>query len=348
MNVYDGIHWNIYDILPYQRNFNLINGERSLGKTYTCQKFVLDKCLQKGLEFVYIVRTQDEKKRGVLEDAFKKVVVNEFNDYVFEYSTEDMVRVIEHEDDEEKIQIGYCIALSEAVKIKKKSYPNVKYIIFDEYMLEDKQTSTYVNGWKEPDLFLNIYHTIDREEDRVVCFMLGNNTKFHNPYHLHPAFHIPPVEKGHIWTSENVLFQYADGSPKLKAKKSTSKFLRMLEGTDYGKYAKDGDYIYDNYAFIEPLTTNARYSMTIEYEGYKFGVYSDFKNGVIYVSDKVDPSSSLIYALTVDDHKENTMLTKNKNISQLKWLSNNYKLGNVRFVNMEVKMKAQKGIALLL
>ena len=72
MNVYDGIHWNIYEILPFQRNFNLINGERSLGKTYTCQMFVLDKCIQKGLEFVYIVRTQDEKKNGVLEMVLKK------------------------------------------------------------------------------------------------------------------------------------------------------------------------------------------------------------------------------------------------------------------------------------
>ena len=90
MYVYDGIHWNIYDILPYQRNFNLINGERSLGKTYTCQMFTLDKCIEKGLEFVYIVRTQDEKKHGVLENAYQKVIANEFKDYTFEFTNEDM------------------------------------------------------------------------------------------------------------------------------------------------------------------------------------------------------------------------------------------------------------------
>lgn len=344
MNVYDGIHWNIYEILPFQRNFNLINGERSLGKTYTCLMFVLDKCIHKGLEFMYITRTQDEKKRGALESAFKKVTANEFKEYSFVYDTEEM----KLEEMEEKRVLGYCTALTEAVKVKKKSYPNVKYMIFDEYMLEENQTSTYVNGWKEPDLLLNIYHTVDREEDRVICFMLGNNTKFHNPYHLHPAFNIPPIKKGGIWTSENVLFQYADGSANLHDLKANSKFLRMLEGTDYGKYAKDGTYIYDNYSFIEKLSTNASYSMTLEYDGNSFGVYSDLKNGAIYVSDKVDPSCKLIYALTIDDHKENTLLTRSHSFTQLKWLADNYKRGNIRFVSMEVKMKIEKGISLLL
>lgn len=350
MYVYDGIHWNIYDILPYQRNFNLINGERSLGKTYTCQMFTLDKCIEKGFEFVYIVRTQDEKKHGVLEEAYQKVIANEFKNYTFEFTNEDMFLCIEHPESDitEKKQIGYCIALSEAVKIKKRSFPRVKYMIFDEYMLEEKQAISYVNGWKEPDLLLSIYHTIDREEDRVIVFMLGNNTKFHNPYHLHPAFNIPPIEKGGIWTNENVLFQYAIGSSGLKEKKEKSKFLRMLNGTDYGKYAKDGDYVNDNYSFIEKMQTSARYNFTIEYDSNNYGVYSDFRNGVIYISDKVDPSCKLKYALTIDDHKENTLLTHSKNITQLKWLANNYKIGNVRFVSMEVKMKCEKGIALLL
>lgn len=350
MNVYDGIHWNIYEILPYQRNFNLINGERSLGKTYTCQMFTLDKCIEKGFEFVYIVRTQDEKRHGVLQNAYKKVIENEFENYTFEFTNEDMFLIVEHPESNitEKKQMGYCIALSEALKIKKRSFPRVKYMIFDEYMLEEKQSISYVNGWKEPDLLLSIYHTIDREEDRVTIFMLGNNTKFHNPYHLHPAFNIPLIEKGDIWTSENVLFQYAISSSELNEKKEKSKFLRMLNNTDYGKYAKDGDYIYDNYSFIKKMQASAKYYFTIEYEGHKYGVYNDLKSGFIYISNKIDPSCKLIYALTIEDHKENTLLTHSKNITQLKWLANNYKLGNVRFVNMEIKMKCEKGIVLLL
>lgn len=349
MNVYDGLHWNIYEILPYQRNFNFINGERSIGKTYTALMYVLDKCLEKGLEFIYVVRSQDEKKRGAFQDGLKKVVIREFNDFLFKFTTEDMYRVIEGENGEdEKIQIGYCIALSEAVKVKKRSFPNVKFIIFDEYMLEENSVTQYVNGWKEPDLFLSIYHTIDREEDRVMCFCLGNNTKFHNPYHLHKAFNIQSVNKGEIWTSENVLFQNAKATTSLKEKKSTSKFLRMLNDSTYGKYAVQGDYIYDNYSFMEKMQTTCRYSFTMEYDTLKFGVYSDIKIGLIFISDKVDPSCKLIYALTLKDHKENTLLTEGRQTTHLRWLADNFKLGNVRFTSMEVKTKSEKGIALLL
>lgn len=56
-------------ILPYQRNFNFINGERSIGKSYTIMKFVIKKCLKKGYEFVYIVRTKNQKKSGALGDS---------------------------------------------------------------------------------------------------------------------------------------------------------------------------------------------------------------------------------------------------------------------------------------
>lgn len=343
-------YWDINRILPYQRNFNFINAERSIGKTYTTEKYILDKCIKQGIEFVYLVRTQDEKKRGILKSAFEKVTLKEFPKKEFECNNEEMCLIVRDEEGEvqEKLIIGYCLALSEAVKIKKRSFPKVKYLIFDEYMLESKQGGQYVNGWKEPDLFLSVYHTIDREEDRVVCFLLGNNTAFYNPYHLHPAFNIPNIEKGKIWTSENVLFQWAISTTELKEDKAKCKFLRMLNNTTYGRYAKDGDYIDDNHSFIEKMSTTAKYAMTLEFEGVKFGVYNDMKNGVIYISEKVDPSCKLNYALTVDDHKENTLLTKSNSISHLKWLSTNFKLGNVRFVSMEVKIKCEKAIALLL
>ena len=251
-------------ILPYQRNFNFINGERSIGKSYTIMKFVIKKCLQRGYEFAYIVRTKNQKKSGALGDAFKKVLLNEFNDYRIECTNEDMVNVIENEDKDERIQLGYCLALSEKTEIKQRSFPKVKYIILDEYMLETNNQHEYYKGWKEPDEFLNIYHTIDREEDRVICFLLGNNTSFYNPYHLHPAFNIPFISKGELWTSENVLFYWAIASDELKEQKKKSKFIKMIDKTDYSDYAVKGDYIYDEAKLIEPAPKNARLLFTIE------------------------------------------------------------------------------------
>lgn len=345
MNVWDGMHWNIYEILPYQRNFNLINSERSIGKTYTTEWYVLNKCIEKGLEFVYIVRTKKKKEKGALEKGFKKVIAEHFINYEFDYTTENIILT---ESDESKRVLGYCIALSEENDTKTMSFPNVKYIIFDEYVMEETSNNRYYNGWDEPDSFLKIYHTIDREEDRVICFLLGNNIRFHNPYHMHRAFMIPFTEKGKIWCSENVLFQNAVASGELKERKSKSKFVRMIENTEYGNYANKGEYAADNYSFVEKMKTTARYNFTLEFNKMKFGVYNDFQNGVIYISDKVDPSCKLCYALTIDDHKENTLLTRSKIFTQLNWLASNYKLGNVRFTSMEIKMRCEKGISLIL
>lgn len=344
-------YWNIFEILPYQRCFNFINGERSIGKSYTTQKFFIDQFFKKKYEFVYIVRTQDEKKRGILAQAYKKVISKEFKEHEdnIKITNETMFFQIKDGDVvKEEITMGYCLALSEVVKIKKRSFPKVKYLLFDEYMLEKKQGGQYVNGWKEPDLFLSIYHTIDREQDKVVCFLLGNNTSFYNPYHMHKAFRIPNIQKGGLWKSENVLFQWAEGNRILKEEKEKCKFLKMIDSTEYGRYAKDGEYIDDNDCFLMKLTKSAYYYMTIEFESMKFGIFNDLRNGVIFVSDKVDYNCKFVYALTLSDHSENTMLTTGRGLTQLNWFSSNFKLGNVRFTDMEVKTKFQGALDLLI
>lgn len=345
------IYWDINQILRYQRNFNLINGERSIGKSYTTQKFMLDRALHRGQEFVYLVRTQDEKKKGIFGSSFEKVIANEFEGYEIDTTTETMhliQRGTGENGDDEKVILGYCLALTEAVKIKKRSFPNVKYLMFDEYMLESNQSIGYVNGWNEPDLFLNIYHTIDRENDKVICFLLGNNTSFYNPYHMHPAFNIPHIDQGEIWKNENVLFQWATGSQALKTKKAGSKFLKMIESTNYGSYALQGNYIDDSTDFILERSHTSSYMFAFAFDDHSFGVWIDKEIGLVFISDKYDPSNKMHFALTLKDHRENTLLTKDKNNTLLQWLSKNFKLGNVRFENMEIKKRSEDAIRLIL
>lgn len=334
---------NIERFLPYQRNFIFINGERSIGKTYSTLKFIINSCKKNETEFVYIIRTQSEKKDGIFKQALQKVLINEFKTLETHFTTDEFYI----NNSGETRLLGYCLALSEAPKIKLRSFPKVKYIIFDEYTLEEKQQRNYVNGFKEPDLLLSIYHTIDREEDRVITFLLGNNTSFYNPYHLHPAFNIPPQKRNVIWTSKNVLFYWASSDKELKNKKEKCKFLEMINNTYYGSYAKDGNYIEDNYNFIDK-NISGNYYCTILYNNDSFGIMANSKKGICYVTNKIDNYKKLIFALTKEDHTENTMLTRGKKNSVLKWIIDQYKLGNMRFINMEVKVKFENAIKLLL
>lgn len=337
MKITDGIHWNIYDVLAYQRNFNFINSIRDIGKTYTTELYVIDQCIKKGVEFIYIVRTKDEKKDGALAKGLEKVLMR--------FEGEKAVTTDELLID--NVPIGYCYALSEYRKLKKRSFPNVKYFIFDEYMLEGEHTNEYVHGWKEPDILLNMYHTVDRDEDRVIVFLLGNNTRFYNPYHIHPAFHIPKIEPGKIWTSENVLYQVVAPTDKL-IEKNKSKFSRMIENTEYGEYAKEGKFVYEQDNFVEQINGNCRYAFTCEYDGITFGIWRNMKEGKVYISDKFDKGFPIRYALTLKDHTENTMLTLAKKPAHLKWLVDNFKLGNVRFCSMEIKARFEGALRFLL
>lgn len=337
-------YWNIKKILPYQRNFNFINGPRSIGKTYTTELYFLEEAIKKGNEFVYLVRTKNALKGGAFESAFRKVIQEQFSEYEITFTNDICILKV---DDEEKKILGYCLAVSDYVAIKRRSFPNVKYLMFDEYMLEGAEARKYIQGWKEPDLFLSIYHSIDRERDKVICFLLGNNTVFFNPYHMHKAFNIKNIKPGEIWYSENVLFQWALPSTELKEEKTNSRFGRMIENTRYGDYANMGVYVDDNYNFIANRPKTAKHYFTFAYNGYTFGVWADLNNGRIFIDLKHDPSCLLNYALTTEDHRENTLISKG-NYSMLKWLAKNYKLGNVRFVSMQVKALAEDGIKILL
>ena len=88
------MYWNINQILAYQRNFNFINGTRSIGKTYTTQKFCLKKCIENGWQAVYIVRYASEKEEGALPLAFEKVLENEFKDYLWKLQNEKIKKSI--------------------------------------------------------------------------------------------------------------------------------------------------------------------------------------------------------------------------------------------------------------
>lgn len=354
MNCWDGIHWNINEILPYQRNFNFLISQRRTGKTYTVQMYTTAKCIENNQQFIYVCRTESELNEGLLQDAYLKVLMKEFPGKEFSIDKKHIYYLEPVGEDKKgktiynKILIGYGIALSSVYKMKKKSFPLVKYIIFDEYTIEFNSKSSYVDGWKEPERFLNLYDTVDRNEDRVICFFMGNTLDFYNPYHIHPVFKLKNVNIGEIWTNKFCLFQRIKPSEKLMEYNKKSKFSQMIEGSQYGKMANEGIYTEDNEDFIASMPAYSQYSMTFSYMGDKYGVWADKINYWIVISNKINPSYKRCYALTPKDHKEDTIYGKKNQVPHIKWLGDQYKQGRVRYENMEIKTKLGEAMVKLL
>lgn len=320
---------DIMKLLTYGCNFIMIDAPRSVGKTYSTLKIIIRYCLKNNMEFAYICRTVDEKNKGVMQKAVQKVMQNEFASTIYECSNEYMFVL----QDDKKKTLAYCLALSESQKIKKYSYPKCRFMIFDEYMLETG--GRYVNGIKEPDLLLNIYHTIDREEDRVTCFLLGNNTNFYNPYHMHKAFRIPYVERGKVYRGNNVVFASLGRSEELNADKQNCKFLQMIQGSEYGEYANAGSYGDTHDSFIMKRPEKATQYVVLFYSKSYYGVWMDIDSGMFFIDDKYNSNSKYVYAATDKDITENIIRSKGIT-SQIKDMF--YK-GRCRFTSKEIRTK---------
>ena len=342
-NMKKSIYFNPNEFLPYQRNFILITSERTVGKTYSTQLFQLKRAIEKGERFIYFVRLQDEMKKGVFKNAYMKVVEEQFPDYDIKF-TYNQCWLYSEEDDVEPRLLGVCMAISEANKQKRVNFPRCRWGLFDEYIIDEKNKNEYVTGWNEPILFLKAYHTIDREEDYLTVFMLANVIEFYNPYHLSPAFNIPPTEKGKIYLAENVLYKQVEASEELKQKKKQSKFLKMIQSTEYGQYSVKGEYSGDNIAFIEARTQRAKLKFNFDSVDNTYGVWYDENTGLVYIDDTFDKNFKLWYTFDPDDMDERKTLAVGKQIYLCKWLGNRFKRGQIRWKNMDVKNKSLMAI----
>lgn len=331
-------YWSPLHLLPYQRHFNFVNSVRSAGKTYGTQKFFISRAINRGEQFVYIARTKSDVDNGIFGRAFEKVVEKEFPEYTFEFTND--TAFIKNEKTEERKLIGYCLAISQSNKIKNTSYPKVYWLMFDEYCIEETSPQRYIKGFREPELLLNIYHTVDREENRVTCFLLANNISFYNPYHIHPAFRIQPVEVGHIWKSKNVLFENYQISEELAKEKSENLFLNMVKDTDYGSVAVDGHYIYDTPDHVAPLPKQVSYFCTLVCEGQEFGLYYQAGLQNVYISDKVEKTCKLSYACTNNDLAKACYLLAGKKPFVVNYILKSYRNGHLFYTSVEVKKLA--------
>lgn len=331
---YGNGYWNIKELLPYQRNFNFVNSVRSQGKSYTTAGFFIERFLKKQEQFLFVTRNANEKQAGALKRWLEKVLMNEYPELEVEITSETMY-LKEGKKKIDWIPMGHCRSLSEALKIKKQSFPLVKWMCMDEYMLEPKNFSMYVNGWNEPNLLLNLYHTVDREEDRVVVFLLGNNTSFYNPYHLHPAFNIPKIEPGEIWKSENVLFQNYQASEEMVNKQAGNKFLRMIRGTEYSDYAQEGRYS-DNETFISEKPRGATYSWTLCVDENYYGVWNYGRSRTTYISNAYNPTG-MKFRVGNEAIEGQIPLPE----SLRKWLALQYGYNKVYYENMEIKLRVE-------
>lgn len=322
-------YYVLKDILTKNADYNIIIGERSNGKTYSCLKYAIEQYFISGKQSAYIRRWKDDIIGKRAESVFSAIVSNEdvFNITKGKYTNIIYSRgkwYLGNYDDVKKRFIAdttpFCFAfsLSDVEHDKSTSYPNIDTIIFDEFL----SRRAYL-----PDefvIFMNVLSTIIRERSGVKIFMLGNTVNKYCPYFDEMGLvNISTMLQGSI-----DVYSYGDNSLKvaveycatLNAKKKSNKYfafnnpkLNMITGGSWeiaiyphlenGKKIKNKDIVFSFYV----LFNNKIIQGDIVEDGSNMFLFFHNKTTVIK-----DEENSLIYSLnpkTSPNYRRNLLST---------------------------------------
>lgn len=341
----DSIYWDLRRTLTHNRLFNIIVGNRGGGKSYGAKWYVIDNFLKTGEQFGYIRRYKEDLKEPMIQ--FFTDIQDRYPTYEFKTDSKYFYMREKREDTKddpwtEEDICGYGFVLSTASNKKSISYPNITTLIFDEFLI-DKGTQRYLPN--EPVALLNLYETIARpgtNHKRVIMFMLANALTITNPYFLYWDLKMPTKKDKNgkwIWKHKTRPILVEDvRNEKFINRKRNTEFGKLIAGTSYEGYSIDNKFLLDSDTFIEKRDPNAMFYFSFIYKDKTLGVWANFTLGLMYVSEKYDPSFPLCYSITMKDHRPNTMFLKTKvKDSRFKAFMECYKLGNVRFENMQIK-----------
>lgn len=196
------IKWYSLDnILKHDAQYYMIFGERSNGKSYAVDKYMLDKFFQEGEQFAFVKRYEDDIKTKYMSEVFTPLEPYILEKYGYRIKFYRGTWLAYEDGTEGKISeckvLGYAFSLNNVNRTKATSYPNVTTILFEEFMSID---CTYLPD--ELNLFLNLISTIVRYRHNVKIFMLANAISKYSPYSEALGIRLHRLKKGEIVTRE--------------------------------------------------------------------------------------------------------------------------------------------------
>lgn len=317
-----------YDkLLSRNALLNFVIGERGVGKSFGAKQFVINDFIKNGNEFVYLRRYKTELKSSVPRFFDDINASGIFEDHSFKVKNNSEFKV-------DGCTAGYAIALSTANILKSTSFAKVKTIIFDEFII-DKGCYKYLQN--EVTQLLDIVETIARMRD-VRVLMLGNAISITNPYFRYFELSLPYNSEFKSFKDGLIVVNYIKNEEYREAKKQT-RFGKLIEDTEYGKYAIDNEFLRDSKAFIKKKSESAKLFSTIILSGIKMGVWRDFKEGSVYVSTDYDPSNPNVFVMNAEDHEkdEATILINARKSPWFRVVIESYRNGNLYFEGQGVK-----------
>lgn len=299
--------YNFAKVLSFNAMYNHCVGGRGIGKTYGAQKKVTKDALnsivwtdnvtvttKRGIEyenvtqsgecfdqFIYVRRYKEEL--ALSKGTFFAAYQHEFPDWDFRANGWEAQTSPRKYAGMTKgrpwVVIGYFIPLSIAQSFKSVAFPKVKWIIYDEYILEKGATHYLPN---EADVFNNFYSTISRYRENVRVLFLANAVTITNPYFI--KYKVSPddidadgfvrIDTPHI---KGFMVVHFIDSEEFESEVYKTKFGKFIQGTEYADYAVGNQFNDNHKSMISSKGSKAYYMYTIEGKPGIFSVWFDPK-----------------------------------------------------------------------
>jgi len=340
-------YYNSSKIDKKNATYNVIFGERSNGKTYALILKALKDYVETGInQFAYIRRWKEDVTGRRASRLFSGIVENNEvekltgGDFKGVHYWAGKFYLCNYDDNGKVIYsdeniLGFSFSLSDGEHDKSTSFPNIKTIVFDEFLTN----RLYLQD--EFILFMNSISTIVRRREDVKIYMLGNTVNKFCPYFSEMGLNnVAKMKQGTIdvykyGTSKlTVAVEYCQ-SQNTTGKEESNKYFAFdnpkLEMITGGAWELN---IYPHLP-VKYKTSDIIFNFFIEFSDnvYQCSVVEINSNCFIYIHNKTTPiknlDDDLIYSLE-HNHKLNynrsVYKPTNKLQNRIKWFFSNDKV----------------------
>ena len=326
--------YNPTRLFSHNAFINFVMSPRGGGKSYAAKKLIIKEFLKNGSQAVYVRRTVVEMDS--IKDTYWNDISEEFPQ--LEFKVDGYIGYINGE------EVVHFIPLSTSTNKKSASYPNVKWIIFDEYIITKTTYNRYLKN--EMTLFLDLIETVFRSRPNTKVFMMANSVSYVNP--LFSFFDIVPKEgqRFNRYKGGLICVEVFTSKVFMEEKKKTP-FAKLIAGTDYSKYAIENEVLEDTNDFIKDRdSAKYKFLACFKYEDFKIGVWENIENGELFCDERIDEDNINKFAMLLDELEEGYLYYKgyrsvNIRIIKTKKASNE---GNLYFCSQEIKKIMQDRI----
>lgn len=316
-------------LVSYNAPISMTCGARSTGKTYYYKRRAIRRWLKQGSTTTYMRRYDEQikallRKRSFVSDLLAN---GEFPDVEIRQNGR-LIEVRKPGAKNFKPAI-YFTPLSAYENEKSGFDAKTDTLIYDEFIKESRKVPYLDN---EASALMNFWETLDRREDRVRIFMLGNAADLINPFFLEWRITIRPgMPRFTKWQNGNIILEYAETSEAFDVRSRESNIGRVTAGTAYDSYARLNQFADLNNDFIvKDKPSRATHICTFRYMGDSLGVWLDPKEGEYHVTLGAPSDNRPVYAITREDMRPNLVMLK-RSEPMIKTLGRMYRYGYIYF-----------------